>query len=84
MFTRPMGRLLRKVVVLAVLLVSVAVMNNESTVKKVEAQTTCCQDCVDYVNQCINSCSGASYSQCYYACMGRYNICRSQCSPPCS
>jgi hypothetical protein len=78
------GRLLRKALVLAVLLASVAVMNNESTVRKVAAQTSCCQVCADYINQCINSCSGAYYSQCYYACMGRYNICRSQCNPPCS
>ena len=79
-----MGRLFRKIFVLAVLLACLAVVNTDSGLRKVAAQATCCQMCADYINQCLNSCSGASYSQCYYGCMGRYNICRSQCNPPCS
>lgn len=75
------GRLLRKVLVLAVLLTSFAVMNNESGVRKVAAQATCCQMCAGYANACINSCS---FSQCVDACLNRYRMCISQCSPPCS
>ncbi len=75
------GRLLKKILVLTILLTSLAVAHTENGVRRVAAQTTCCQVCNDYVNQCINSCSTP---QCYYACLGRYNICRSQCSPPCS
>jgi hypothetical protein len=81
MFNPQVGRLLRKALVLAVLLASLTVVNTDSGVRKVAAQTSCCQMCNDYVNQCINSCSTP---QCYNACLGRYNICRSQCSPPCS
>ena len=75
------GRILRKIFVLTVLLACLAVANTDSGVRKVAAQTSCCQVCNDYINQCINSCSTV---QCYNACFGRYNICRSQCNPPCS
>jgi hypothetical protein len=81
MFNPQVGRLLRKALVLAVLLASLTVVNTDSVVRKVAAQTTCCQACGEYVNQCLNSC--LTY-QCYYACFPKYNICRSQCSPPCS
>jgi hypothetical protein len=74
-------RLLRKVLVLAVLLTSFAVMNNESGVRKVAAQTTCCQNCQNFLTTCVNLCSDQN---CINNCFLRFFACRNQCSPPCS
>jgi hypothetical protein len=81
MFTQQMGRLMRKVLVLAVLLASLTIVNIDSGLRKVAAQTTCCETCGAYVNDCLNTCLTW---QCYYACFPKYDICRSQCNPPCS
>lgn len=82
MFTPQLGRLLRKVLVLAVLLASLAVMSNESAVRKVEAQTSCCQTCQNFLVDCMNNCQTPNCQQTF--CLPRWNYCRSQCSPPCS
>jgi hypothetical protein len=82
MFTLQLGRLLRKVLFLAVLLAGLAVMSNESAVRKVEAQTTCCQNCQNVLTDCMNNCQTPYCPQ--TVCFPRYNYCRSQCSPACS
>ncbi len=75
------GRLLRKVFVLTVLLACLVVLNIDNGVRKVAAQTTCCQNCQNFLTQCMNLCETQN---CPQQCFIKFNYCRSQCSPPCS
>lgn len=76
------GRLLRKIFVLAVLLACLTAVNTDNGVRKVAAQTSCCQTCQNSFVDCMNNCQTPYCPQ--TVCIPRYNYCRSQCNPPCS
>ena len=77
-----MRRLARKLLILAVLLMSLAVLNNTNKIaRSVAAQTSCCENCQNFLNTCVNLCTNIP---CINDCYRRFFFCRSQCDPPCS